>query len=263
MTIAIQSRFVFTAARPTDCLLQFEAAGIPEQRLLDSTTELGIDAARIAAAEDIGQRIWLRAEGRVEVRHEARVAIERQVFELSALGQIAPHDLPAEATRYLFDSRYCPGDRFQSFIEAEFSGAAGGGRVAAIRDWVAQKLAYAPGCSGPDTTALDSFVDRRGICRDFAHVVISLCRASGIPARYLACYAPDVTPQDFHAVAQVFLADPETGHGGTWQMVDATGMADASEIVTIGVGADAAEVSFLTSFGPVELIDKQVRVTRG
>ena len=89
-----------------------------------------------------------------------------------------------------------------------------------------------------------------------------MSRASAIPARYVACFAPDVTPQDFHAVAEVFLNDPTTPGGGTWQLVDATGMATPDEIVKIGVGRDAADVSFLTSFGMVELCEKTVQVTR-
>ena len=76
------------------------------------------------------------------------------------------------------------------------------------------KLAYVPGSSGPHTTALDSFIERRGICRDYAHILIALARASTIPARYVACYAPGVDPPDFHAVAEVFLNDPESYEGG-------------------------------------------------
>ena len=143
-----------------------------------------------------------------------------------------------------------------------FAGTSGGERIAAIHDWVARKFTYAPGSSDAHTTALDSFVERRGICRDFAHMVVTLARASAIPARYVAAYGPDVSPQDFHAVAEVFLDDPASEDGGTWQLVDATGMASPDEIVKIGVGRDAADVSFLTSFGLVELCEKHVSVVR-
>ena len=132
-----------------------------------------------------------------------------------------------------------------------------------MRDWVADKFAYTPGVSDATTTALDSFVMRRGICRDYAHVMVALARASTIPARFVSCYAPGVEPPDFHAVAEVFLADPETPGGGAWYLVDATGMADPGEIAKIGVGRDAADVSFLTSFGMVEFVDKTVSGARG
>ena len=164
--------------------------------------------------------------------------------------------------QYLFDSRYCPADKFQNFVEAEFGGTTGGARIAAIRDWIEANFSYQPGVSDARTDALDSFVERRGICRDYAHVLVTMARASTIPARYVACYAPGVQPPDFHAIAEVFLSDPETEGGGTWQLVDATGMADPAETVKIGVGRDAADVSFLTSFGPNQFRRSSVEVSR-
>lgn len=264
MTIAIEARFSFRAEQPTDVLLQFEAAAIPEQALSDVATELSAttNLARVAAHDAIGERIWVCAEGEFSVFHRAHVTLDRLLCDLPPLDQLAPHDLPGEAVEYLLDSRYCPADRFQPFVGDEFGELRGGAAVMAMHNWIAAHLTYTPGSSGPNTTALDSFVERRGVCRDFAHVLVTFARAAGIPARYVSCYAPRVTPQDFHAVAEVFLADPVTPGGGCWHLVDPTGMARAHEIVKIGVGRDAADVSFLTSFGPVEFLDKTVNVLR-
>lgn len=263
MSISIETRFSFNLPRVTDILLQFEAAAIPEQEILSTNTELTASehCAWVPAQDDIGERIWIRAEGQFDVSYKAEVELKRQLAELSSLRRLAPHDMPGEAVQYLFDSRYCAADRFQTFVEEEFPGTDGGERIAAIRDWIADKFTYSPGASGPQTTALDTFIERRGICRDYAHVLVALARASTIPARYVACYAPGVTPPDFHAIAEVFLDDPETDGGGTWQLVDATGMADPAQTVKIGVGRDAADVSFLTSFGMNEFGDKHVSVT--
>ena len=262
MRLKIDSQFAFEADAPTDVLLQFEAADIPEQTLLSSDTQLEETqhSARIAADERIGQRIWLRADGRVSVRYRAKVEIERQVAQIDTLDQLPPHLLPGTVVPYLFDSRYCQADRFQSFAHERFGELSGGRRVAAIRDWIADNFTYAPGASDQQTGAIDSFVERRGICRDYAHVLIALARASTIPARYVSCYAPGVTPQDFHAVAEVFLADPAHEEGGTWQIIDATGMASARDTVKIGVGRDAADVSFMTSFGPSTFLEKSIEV---
>lgn len=264
MTISIRSSFAFTTEAPTDALLQFAVADIPEQKLLSCRTGLtdAAKCARIPAQEDIGERVWVRANGRFEVQHEAQVEIQRQIVELRSLKQLEPRQMPGAPVKYLFDSRYCQADQFQSFVGDQFKGTVGGERVQAIRDWVAEKFTYAPGSSDASTTAHDSFIERRGICRDYAHMVVTLARASVIPARFVACYAPDVTPQDFHAVAEVFLHDPESDAGGTWQLVDATDMAKPDEIVKIGVGRDAADVSFLTSFGMVDLCEKTVEVLR-
>lgn len=264
MTIAIHTRFAFTLDRPTDVLLQFEAADIPEQEILSRDTRMtsAEHCAWVPAQDDIGERIWIRAQGKFEVDYRARVRPQRQLPDLAGLKRLQPHDMPGEAVQYLFDSRYCPADKFQSFVEAEFGGTEGGARIVAIRDWIARTIEYRSGTSDARTGALDTFVERAGICRDFAHVMVTLARASTIPARYVACYAPGVEPPDFHAVAEVFLDDPETEGGGTWQIVDATGMAEPADTVKIGVGRDAADVSFLTSFGPNSFEGSSVTVTR-
>lgn len=264
MAISIETRFSFTLPTTSDVLLQFEAAAIPEQEIVVSETELSPSqhCARVPAQDDIGQRIWIRAQGEFQVAYRAKVKLQRQLADIGKLNALSPHDLPGEAVQFLFDSRYCPADRFQSFVEAEFSGTTGGARIAAIRDWMADRFTYTPGSSGPETDAADSFIARQGICRDYAHVMVALARASTIPARYVACYSPGVDPPDFHAVAEVFLNDPETEGGGTWQLVDATGMANPADTVKIGVGRDAADVSFLTSFGRNDFNSSSVRVTK-
>ncbi len=264
MTISIDTRFVFSLASPTDVLLQFEAAAIPEQivRSCKTTMSDAQHCARVPAQDGIGERIWIRAEGRFEVAYEAQVDLQRQLADIARLRMLSPHVMPGEAVQYLFDSRYCPADRFQPFVEAEFAGTEGGERIAAIRDWMATNFSYVPGSSGSETNASDTFIARRGICRDYAHVLITLARASTIPARYVACYSPGVEPPDFHAVAEVFLNDPETDGGGTWQLVDATGMANPEDTVKIGVGRDAADVSFLTSFGQTQFESSSVKVTK-
>ncbi|MGN3975167.1 transglutaminase-like domain-containing protein [Tsuneonella sp. SYSU-LHT278] len=264
MTISISAKFDFHLDAPTDLILQFEAAAIPEQTIHSAKTVLtcGDHCARVPAHEAIGERILVHAEGRFEVDYNATVDVHRLAPELAGLDQLPPHDLPGDPLEYLLDSRYCPADRLQSFAEDEFGGTSGGDRIVAIRDWIAQHFTYEPGSSTATTTALDSFVERRGICRDYAHVLITLARASTIPARYVSCFAPGVEPPDFHAVAEVFLADRTTPGGGAWYIVDATGMASAEETVKIGVGRDAADVSFLTSFGPSHFGNKTVTVAR-
>ena len=170
----------------------------------------------------------------------------RSVSDLYALPAASPHLLPGEIVKYLMPSRYCQSDEFQNFVAAEFGHLRGGA-------WIEAAFCYAPGSSTSQTTAFDTFVQRQGICRDFAHVLICLARASAIPARFASVYAPGVTPQDFHAVAEVWL-------DGGWHLVDPTGMARADSIARIGVGQDAADVAFLTSYGPIELMSQWVTV---
>ncbi|MEM7687488.1 MAG: transglutaminase family protein [Pseudomonadota bacterium] len=261
MAIKINTKLVLRANNPVDCLLQFDAAALPDQSLeiLRRNFSQRITAG-FPAQDYIGERSWIRFEGELEIDYEASVRIDRINPILPDQSALPPHALPRETVPYLFDSRYCPASKFQSFALSKFVDIQGGARIAAISDWIASHVSYEAGVSDASTGAQDTFLERRGICRDFAHLLIALARASSTPARFVSCYAPGVEPQDFHAVAEVFLADPTRDDGGYWHIVDATGMASPEDTVKIGVGRDAADVSFMTSFGPVDLIEKSVKV---
>lgn len=261
MAVHITSHFTFSFDEPSSALLQFEAAQLPEQKVLDVSCMVTKTHhfSRVAAGDDIGERIWINGNGRIQIDYEATVETNRIVYPLSNLNALPPHALPGETIKFLLDSRYCRSNEFQGLVSSEFEGTSGGARIDAIRKWIAEHFDYLPGASDASTDATDSFIKRQGICRDYTHVLVTMARASSIPARYVACYAPGVTPQDFHAIAEVFLADP-SGRGGTWQLVDATGMADLANAVKIGVGRDAADVSFLTSFGPMTFHSSKVDV---
>ena len=255
LAIAVWLDYYFPA--PTDVLLQLEAAAIPEQVIEQAHINvLGSEYfARVGAHDMIGERIWIRAEGRMTVSYQASVAIHRLLDDCHALEKIPPHLLPGEAVQYLMPSRYCPSDQFHSFIEGEFGGLQGGALVVAMRDWINGHFTYVPGVSSSSTTAIDTFVRREGICRDYAHVLITMVRASGIPARFASVYALGIDPPDFHAVAEVFL-------GGAWHLVDATGMAKEGAMAKIGIGRDAADVAFLTAYGTTIMNAQSVSVER-
>ena len=257
MTLSIRTTLEYDFTDAVDVLLQLEAAMIPEQTV--HSAHIAISPvehfARVAGQDMIGERIWLRLQGRLSVDYTATVTPQRMIADWTRLPAIAPHKLPGETVQYLLPSRYCPSDKFETLVEAEFGDSCGGERIAAIRDWIAANFTYCAGVSTAATDAVDSYVTRQGVCRDFAHVMVALARASTIPARFVSVYAPDVEPQDFHAVAEVFL-------DGAWHLVDPTGMAEAADMAKIGVGRDAADVSFLTSYGAATLIAQKVEVRR-
>lgn len=255
MQITVQAELHYRFAEPTDALLQVEAAIIPEQRVSNAHIDVTPTEhfARVRGHDGIGERVWIRTRGDLRVHYAATVSIERLTADRAALPMTPPHLLPSETVEYLFPSRYCPSDLFETLVDAEFAGLQGGARVVAIRDWIEAHLAYLPGSSDASTTAMESYVQRQGVCRDFAHVMIALVRASAIPARFASVYALGVEPQDFHAVAEVFL-------GGAWYLFDPTGMARPEEMAKIGVGRDAADVSFLTSYGQADFVQQMVTV---
>ena len=267
MSLTISARIQYDFPAPTDFLLQMEAAAIPEQ----TVTGAGLTCtptehfARVAAQDTIGERIWMRHQGEFVAEYSAQVTIDRFLAPIDNMQAVPTHLLPGETVQYLMDSRYCPADRFQSFVAAEFGHLSGGPQLLAMREWITDHFVYASGASDSNTTALDSFVERRGVCRDYAHVLITFARAAALPARFASVYAPEVEPQDFHAVAEVFLADPDgaANAGGAWHLIDATGMAEPDAIAKIGIGRDAADVSFLTSYGLAVFKEKEIKVSRG
>ena len=238
-------------------LLTIEAAQTDGQTVVDSW--LQIDTAtlhRMAGEGAVGGRVWAFAVGeRFVVRYGATVDVDRATVDLTALGADPMHALPAEVLTYLRPSRYCQSDLFTEFVAAQFGNLDGGAKVAAILDWVAGGIAYVSGSSSSTTTAIDTFNAGQGVCRDFAHLVCSLARASGIPARYVSVYGADVSPPDFHAVVQVWL-------GGAWHLVDATRMSCATGLVIIGAGRDAGDVAFMEAEQAVQPIAMTVSVLR-
>ena len=255
MKLSIVAHLDYEFHAPTDALLQLEAAAIPEQTIESAHIHVSDcqHFARVPAQDMIGDRIWISVQGRMTVDYRATVTVNRIVDDCLGLPMVPPHQLPGETVQYLMPSRYCPSDQFQSFVDSEFGTLMGGERVVAMRDWIHNHISYVPGVSSSSTTAIDTFVCRQGICRDYAHVLVSMVRACGIPARIASVYALGVEPQDFHAVAEVFL-------GGEWHLVDATGMAHEGAMAKIGIGRDAADVSFLTAYGAAYMNAQSVSV---
>ncbi|CAM4042689.1 transglutaminase family protein [Palleronia rufa] len=255
MKLNITAELDYGMEQETDILMQIECAALPDQRILSETLDTGRTgaASRIAAEDGVGTRVWLTCHGGLRVRYTTEIEIDRAAPDLRTLSAEPVHRLPHEAVRYLMASRYCQSDEFQSFVNADFGHVAGGAAVHEMAEWIRTRFAYVSGSSGPTTTAIGTFVERRGICRDFAHVLIALARAKAIPARMVSCYGPDVTPPDFHAVVQVWL-------DGGWHLVDPTGMSRPDRVAIIGVGRDAADIAFLTSYGWVNLQHQAVYV---
>ncbi|WBU65370.1 transglutaminase-like domain-containing protein [Paracoccus aerodenitrificans] len=257
MKISVETTLEYDLEVPGPAVLSVETAGAFGQTILDAHIDLGDleSFARVPGDEGIGERIVIRPREHLSCKYRATVLIERPRPDFSSLQATPFEQLPGDALRYTLPSRYCPSERFGNFVHKCFGNLSGGARVAAMRDWVEENLDYTSGVSGPETTAVDTFLERRGVCRDYAHLLISLCRAANIPARMASVYAPDVDPPDFHAVAEIFL-------DGAWHLIDATGMAYADNMAIIAVGRDATDVAFLSSVQMATLVSQSISVRR-
>ena len=141
---------------------------------------------------------------------------------------------------YLRPSRYCESDSLTPTARSEFAGLEGHALLSAVTLWVWNKLSYVPGSSLVTDGAARTLMARRGVCRDYAHLVIALLRALDVPARMAAVYAPGLSPMDFHAVAEAYV-------DGQWWVVDATRLAPRQSMLRISTGRDAADIAFLTN----------------
>ncbi len=187
---------------------------------------------------------------RIEIHYEAHIG----PVHPQAPG-LPPSD-EAELLAYRRPSRFCPSDRLVGFASAELGHLARGReQLDGIVVWVARRLAYVSGSSGPLDTAVETLLAGQGVCRDYAHLVVAMARALDMPARCASVYAPGLWPMDFHAVGEVFV-------DGGWNVVDATYLAPRQCLTRIATGRDAADTSFLTTIeGDVELLEVDVRAS--
>jgi len=261
MRLQIEAELDYHFVVETEVLLALEVARQDDQRLIEDWLTIdGSGPLRPIPGEcAIGQRTWATAEGRFVARYRATVDVARTIADFEGLEAVLPRDVPGEVVQFLWPSRYCQSDRLYPFVTRTFGDLRGGPAVAAMADWIKDKLDYVPGSSDATTTAVDSFVKRQGICRDYAHLMVSFARAADIPARMVAVYGLGVDPPDFHAVTEIWLAD---GNRGGWHIVDATGMTKADAVARIAVGRDATDISFMTSFGAATLNAQKVAVAR-
>ncbi|WP_299444497.1 transglutaminase family protein [uncultured Phycicoccus sp.] len=146
---------------------------------------------------------------------------------------------------YVLPSRYCPSDRLGGWAAGQFGAITDAAtRVQRVVDWVSERTVYTPGSTGPTDDALAPLLTGQGVCRDYAHLVVTACRALEIPARYVSVYAPGLSPMDAHAVVEVALED-------RWYVVDATHLAPRLSMVRSGTGRDATDVALMTTLGAV------------
>lgn len=165
-------------------------------------------------------------------------------------------DLPPEVVRFLYPSRYCESDKLVRLAAKEFGELPPGHeRVAGICNWIHTRIDYVPGITDAHTSAVECLTLSAGVCRDFAHLGVTFCRAMGIPARYVSAYAYGLPTPDFHAIFEVWL-------GGQWWYYDATRLAPQHGFIRVGVGHDAADTSVATMSASVHFLSMEISVDR-
>lgn len=251
LNLAIDLRYeIFN--RASDLVFNIHAARTAQQSVVTEDLAISPQAQPyIYLGPTAGaQFLRIRAEpGPLTIRYTATVDIDHHMESPALIDETGVDALPPAVLLYVFPSRYCQSDRLRRFAAREFGHLRQGyWRVQAIQDWVRSRTAFQTGSSNGSTSAVDTLIEQVGVCRDFAHLMIALCRAVNIPARFVTgidCGAdPALGPTDFHAYVEVFM-------GGRWYLFDPTGISPPMALVRIGTGRDAADVAFATLFGEV------------
>lgn len=177
------------------------------------------------------------------INYEVEVETNLEILDHESLSKVSPASLDHRIMPFLFPSRYCQSDLLGRLAWQKFGHIASPYlQVLEITKWIHDTVEYLPGETTSSTSAYDTITQCAGVCRDFAHLGIALCRALTIPARYFTGYAHRLEPPDFHACFEAFI-------GGYWVLFDPTELSTPDGLVCIGTGRDAADVSVCTAFG--------------
>lgn len=243
----IDCQLSYEVSGPSDFLFQIHALRGMDQRVISETLRITPSLPVHVYEDPTVHHRFARMhveQGPLTVHYQARVQRTPLPCNLQA-NEMPIAELPDVLLHNLMPTRYCESDLLSHASQKLFGPLRPGfERVQAIADWIHDNIDYQLGSSTATTTACDVFRQRAGVCRDFAHLGVTFCRALNIPARLVVGYAPfDTPPPDFHAVFEAWLGDQ-------WVMFDPTQMSPLDELVRISMGRDAKDVAFATIFGP-------------
>lgn len=253
--IKVGSRLVYQVHTPTTFLFNISVAQNEHQHIAEESFHVEpYHKIEECAVSPLGNRLVRLSvpPGDLTVSYTATVNLDAEEAQATDVTETPFEQLPADVLPYINPSRYCESDLLQDLAMDKFGSLLPDySRVTAICNWIYDELSYVSGSTGPSTTACDVLDSKQGVCRDFAHVGISLCRALGIPARYVAGYAVNLDPPDFHGFFEAYL-------DGRWFLFDATRLAPVGGFVRIGTGRDAADVGFSSIRGKADSPEMQV-----
>jgi transglutaminase-like putative cysteine protease len=260
VALAVGCEFELEAGQAVAAVVQVAPGPAPGVRMRREAWDTRCDHhGYIDGFENRCERFMIEA-GSTRIAYEAELVLTDPADVIVPDAPETPvASLPDETLNFVMPSRFCLPDELGQEAWWRFGALPPGwGRVQAVVDFVHNHLEFMPGASNPWTTAMDAYRGRQGVCRDFAHLAITFCRALNIPARYVFGYIPDIDPQaatepmDFAAWFEAYL-------DGSWHTFDARNNEPRVGRVVVGRGRDAVDVALITSFGPLTLVGFEVR----
>lgn len=256
MKFNVLTEMEYTAASAGTLILNIHALRTPRQTVISE--EFVIDPY-IKAEELISTgsdnrvfRFEMAGNSSVKVIYKATIDNYCEIRDYSNLINTSVAQMDKSVLPYLYPSRYCQSDQLYHLAHNMFGNIENPfQKVLTLTDWINRNVQYLSGSTNSQTSAYDTVTQQQGVCRDFAHLGIALCRALTIPARYFTGYAYKLNPQDFHACFEAYL-------GNEWVLFDATGLVPLNGLVKIAAGRDAADTAIANIFGNVSFTSMQV-----
>jgi transglutaminase-like putative cysteine protease len=236
----------------SDFIFNIHAAMTPQQVLISERLDVSQNVAVAMHANPLNHNRIMRLSanaGALQVNYQAVVELQHATARSEDVQETPVADLPWHVLPYLYPSRYCQSDQLHGIANPAFGCLSHGYlRVQALRNWVLRHVTFLANTSNEHTTALDTLRSGVGVCRDFSHLMIALCRALNIPARFVTGIDygsdPALGPTDFHAYVEVYL-------DGRWYIFDASGVAIPMGLLRLSTGRDASDTAIATIFGSV------------
>jgi transglutaminase-like putative cysteine protease len=252
--LSLKAELHYEVLSPTcDFIFNVQATRTAHQRVVREDLRVTPDLPVSRYTDPATQARYVRLsapEGPLTLVSEIVVDLAHHRAAPGGIAENRISELPAEILPYLYPSRYCESDRLHRFAFAQFGGLwQGHDRVRAICEWVQAHVEFLSGTSDGNTSACDTLVTKQGVCRDFAHLMIALCRAVNIPARFATGMDygadPALGPPDFHAYVEAYV-------GHRWYLFDPSGTAIPMGFIRLATGRDAADAAFASIFGSVK-----------
>lgn len=257
LLVRVGCSLVYESAHTVPLLLNLKPRMTPRQSLQQERLTLGENLPSEEFEDSHGNIVYrlLLQPGRNEIQHDALVWVPSLADnqEFTQADPVPVDRLPPSLLRYTLPSRYCDSDKLLDFAWQHFGHVPHGReRVQAICDWIHTNIEYRFGSGSPHISAWDIVQRGYGVCRDFAHTAVALCRALNLPARYVTGHLPDIgfedpgTPMDFHAYFEVYL-------GEHWHTYDARFNIPRIGRIKVSCGGDAVDGAFSTVYGAANL----------
>ncbi len=249
MKFNVLTEMEYTARSAGTIILNIHALRTPHQTVINETFNIApyikVEELVSAQSENRLMRFEIEDGSSIKVTYKATIDNYCEIKDYTQIDEIQVAKMDVTVLPYLYPSRYCQSDKLYRLANNLFGHINNPfEKVATLTDWIHKNVQYLSGSTNSQTSAFDTVTEQAGVCRDFAHLGIALCRALTIPARYFTGYAWQLKPADFHACFEAYI-------GEHWVLFDATKLVPLNGLIKIASGRDAADTAIANIFGNV------------